>query len=76
MNNDDRNYNMLCSFNYLVQLIKSCKNENELRHKLKDFKDRYFKVGFGSSHLWVHQNNISSDGANVNESERILFVEF
>jgi hypothetical protein len=65
------NTNIMIEFTIIIDKIKRAKNEDSLT-KLFSIKNYdYFAIGFGSSHLWVHQKI-----HNKVEKERILFVQF
>lgn len=59
----------------ILNIVTSCKDENELREcmiLLKEQRfpvslDKFFKYGFGSSHMWVCE---------AGRNERLIFVEF
>ena len=74
LDSDILNHSMLCSFNNILENIILSKDETELRKNVKE--SRYFKVGFGSHHLWVHQKSVLHDMSNIDETKRIIIVEF
>ena len=80
MEDDERNHNMLISFNYILQAITTAKTEKDLRNNMDNVipfhYSRYFNWGYGSNHMWVHQKQVPSDGVTIDESQRILIVEF
>lgn len=80
MNDDERNHNMLTSFNYILQAITTAKTEEDLRNNMDNVipyqYSRYFNWGYGSNHMWVHQKKVPSDGVVIDETQRILIVEF
>lgn len=62
----------LTIFVEILNLITACDNESELRYSMQLLEKRYpniskyFKYGFGHSHLWVSDLN----------GVRLIFVEF
>ena len=55
----------------ILNKIQLSKTENDLRDEFRFDEFKHFKIGFGSSHMWVKQN--TSNGL-VNE--RLIFVQF
>jgi hypothetical protein len=75
MEDDERNHNMLTEFNYIIQAITTANSLESLKMNMKtSCGKRYFDYGFGGSHMYVHQKDVSSDLSNVDESERIIIV--
>jgi hypothetical protein len=59
-------------FLIIINLILSSTYEGELRRYFKP-NFEYFKVGFGSNHMWVKQINLKTREL---YTDRIIFVEF
>lgn len=81
LNDDDKNHNMLCEFNSLLETITSSTPDNIRDSIKKTFtsEPRYFEYGFGGSHMWVVQRNIRTQTNNevrVDPSKRIILVRF
>ena len=78
LNSDSNDYSMLVAFNYILDDIVKANSEDELRVYATSIfckQNRYFKFGFGSSHMWVHQKEVGSDNS-IDEFKRILIVRF
>ena len=77
--NSRRNKEMLCSFNSILEAITTSDTVEELKENVLKvipyYNIKYFDVGFGSNHMWVHQSK-QEGNASVNTEKRILFVEF
>lgn len=77
LNDDEKNHNMLCQFNGILQEITLSKNKEELENRMNKcsvMAFRYFIYGFGGNHFWVKQRHILGE-VHVGD-ERIIFVEF
>jgi hypothetical protein len=77
--NKRKNEEMLCSFNHLLDAITSSKDLDELKKNVATslpYKHvKYFDVGFGSNHMWMHQSELEGE-YNINSGKRILIVNF
>lgn len=73
--NERKNREMFSSFNHLIDKISKANNDKELRQISKNEFSKYFDIGFGGNHMWVHQNK-QKGKQYINTSKRILFVEF
>lgn len=75
--NKRKNEEMLCSFNHLLDAITSSKDLEELKKNVATslpYKHvKYFNVGFGSGHMWLHQSEQKGEH-HVNPDKRILIV--
>ena len=80
MEDNERNHNMLIIFTYILHIITKSLTEDEIRKNMVNIipypSNRYFKWGFGSNHMWLHQKRVTSDTAIIDETKRILIVEF
>lgn len=63
----DLGYSVITEFVAICNAITESKNEDELRNNMNAVECRYFTHGFGSSHMWVNQNQ---------KPDRLIFVEF
>lgn len=73
----DDEYRMLAMFNAILHHIEVSKNENELRNNIKTYftENEFFRIGFGSSHMWVNQKKHSDMYLDEFKECRILYVE-
>jgi len=69
-NIEDDDREILLTFNWILDSIHKSNGVAELRTFMVSRRSiKYFKWGFGSNHMWLHQRGI-------NESDRILYVKF
>ena len=65
---DDYSYS-LKQFNNILEVINTSTDEKSLRVGIEELKMKFilnFSIGFGSSHMWVHQDDVK---------DRLLFVQ-
>lgn len=78
LDNDNKDYSMLVAFNNILEDVTRAKNEEELKRFMDcsfHNNSRYFKIGFGSNHMWVTQKCIKND-VEINNEVRIIIVNF
>ena len=71
---NSNNYSEACKeFNKIINHVLIAPDEQQVRDNMDTANFQYFKYGFGSSHMWVHQLNPIKGGV---VKQRILIVEF
>ena len=83
-NSDSANETMFSTFNMILQAITTSPSVEQLKGDMEKLfsnpiTSRYFKYGFGGTHMWLTQRSLNSPTnpeVRVDSSERILIVEF
>ena len=79
LNEDNKNHNMLTSLMEIIKVSNQVNNLKELKilmELIPHIITRYFKFGFGSSHMWVSQAIFNNENEELKYSgRRILIIE-